>query len=75
MRRLFLTHYNTTPKQYIFDARIRMAQQFLTQTQLSVSSIAEECGFSNSYNLCRTFKSKVGLNPSEYSGSRRYNPK
>ncbi len=67
LRKLFLSHYQTTPKQFILDLRIRQAKQRLTDTALSVTAIAEECGFSSVYHFCRAFKQKTGFTPSEYA--------
>ena len=66
LRKLFSVHYQTTPKQFILDLRIRKAKQLLTDTALSVTVIAGECGFSSVYHFCRLFKIKVGQTPSEY---------
>ena len=68
LRKLFLAYYTITPKQYILDIRIRKAKQLLCDTQLSVSAIAEECGFSSVYHFCRAFKNKTGTTPTEYAG-------
>lgn len=68
LRKLFLAYYNITPKQYVLDLRIRKAKQLLCDTQLAVSTIAEECGFASVYHFCRVFKSKTGTTPTEYAG-------
>lgn len=67
LRKLFLTHYNRTPKQYILDIRLQKAKQLLTDTPFSVTAIAEECGFSSVFHFCRAFKQKVGMTPTEFS--------
>lgn len=67
LRKLFLIHYQTTPKQYILDIRIRKAKQLLRDTSLTVAAIAEECGFSGVYHFCRMFKQKTGMTPTGYA--------
>ena len=67
LRKLFSVHYNITPKQYILDIRIRKAKQMLCDTPFSVTTIAEECGFSNVYHFCRSFKQRTGLTPTQYA--------
>ena len=64
LRKLFLAHYNISPKQYILDIRIRKAKQMLRDTPFPVAAIAEECGFSSVYHFCRAFKEKYGITPS-----------
>lgn len=66
-RKLFYKQYNTTPKQYILDVRIKKAKLLLTESAFSVGVISEECGFSSLYHFCRAFKDKTGLTPTEYA--------
>lgn len=70
-RKLFTSLYKTTPKQYIIDIRINKAKQLLTDGGLKISAISDECGFSNPYHFCRTFKQKVGSTPTEYMKQNR----
>jgi len=67
LRKLFLSYYHITPKQYVLDIRIRKAKQLLCDTPFSVTAIAEECGFSSVYHFCRAFKNKTGMAPTEYA--------
>ena len=71
LRKLFLAHYNISPKQYILDIRIRKAKQMLRDTPFTVAAIAEECGFSSVYHFCRAFKQRVGLTPTQYAINNR----
>lgn len=65
-RKLFIKQFNTTPKQFIMDIRIQKAKQLLKEGGLKINAISEQCGFSNSYHFCRSFKEKTGLSPTEY---------
>ena len=67
LRKLFLRHFQTTPKQYVLDMRIRKAKQLLTDTSLSVTAISEACGFSGVYHFCRIFKQKAGVTPTRFA--------
>lgn len=67
LRKLFVTNCKITPKQYIFDVRIRKAKQMLSDTSFTVTAISEECGFSSVYHFCRAFKNKTGMTPTEYA--------
>lgn len=66
LRKLFLNKYGITPHQYLLTYRLNRAKQFLVEGYLSVTEIAELCGFSNLYHFSRTFKSRVGDTPTEY---------
>lgn len=70
-RRLFIAKYGMTPKQYIIDIRIRLAKQLLSESDLSISQIAEQSGFSNVFQFCTSFKQKVGMTPTEYRNQNR----
>ena len=70
-RKLFLKAYGVTPKQYIIDTRIKRAKQFLSDGNLKVISVAEECGFSNQYHFSRIFKEKTGVTPTDYGKENR----
>lgn len=65
-RKLFVQQYNVTPKQFIIDLRINKAKHLLSEGNLKIAAIAEECGFSNPYHFCRTFKLRTGDTPSSY---------
>ncbi len=71
LRKLFLSHCGTTPRQYILDLRLRKAKELLVDTPLSVCEIAEECGFSSVYHFCRTFKGREGQTPTQYAAANR----
>lgn len=51
---------------YLLLVRIRVAQEYLTQTSLPVNEIAEKSGFNDVSNFGRTFKKEAGCSPSRY---------
>jgi len=61
--KLFRQHLRTTPMQYLWDVRIRRGAQLLTQSGLSVSEIAEQCGFQSQFHFSRAVKRRYGLSP------------
>lgn len=65
-RQLFKQIYNTSPKQYILDLRLQKAKQLLSDRSIPVAAVSEQCGFSNIYHFCRSFKGHTGMTPSEY---------
>ena len=66
LRKMFLLHYDITPKQYILNARIRKAKQLLCDTPLTVTAIAEKCGFVDQLYFSRVFKKIMNVSPSNY---------
>ena len=72
LRKLFHQYMQTTPRQYLLNQRIQRATYLLINTTLSITDIAGECGFSNLYHFCRTFKQRTGLTPSEYAAKNRF---
>ena len=71
LRKLFQSHYHTTPRQYILELRIRKAKQLLVDTPFTVATIAEECGFSSVYHFCRSFKQHTGQTPTQYAAENK----
>lgn len=66
-RRIFKEKNGTSPKQYVLDIRIKRAKQLLETGNLSVTQIAEKCGFSGVYHFCRSFKTITGLTPTQFA--------
>lgn len=66
LRKLFLKHLKTTPKQFLIDIRIHKAKQLLCEGRWKIHSISDMCGFSNPYHFCRLFKERTGFTPTEY---------
>lgn len=66
-RKLFSTLYGCTPKQYVLDIRMQKAKQLLGDALLTVTAVAEACGFSSVYHFCRVFKERVGITPTQYA--------
>ena len=51
---------------YLTKQKMQRAKKLLETTEDSISSIAENLGYSSAYYFTRTFKSTYGLSPSEY---------
>ncbi len=59
--RLFKEAYGVTLIQYIRQKRIDLACELLRTTDLSVSSVAYSCGFSDENHFMKTFKKLTGI--------------
>lgn len=66
----FHTHFKLatgrTPGEAIRAKQIEEARRLLSQTRLSVTLIAEKCGFSSSSDFARRFRATAGISPSAY---------
>lgn len=62
-----------TPSHYIADIRLKNACRMLVDTDATIISIANACGFNNISNFNVQFKNMLGMPPQEYrSRSRDY---
>lgn len=66
LRKLFNKTFGVSPKQYLTDLRISKAKQLLKNTQLSITEVAERCGYWSIYHFSRAFKTATGHSPTEY---------
>ncbi len=55
-----------TPHEEILRVQLDRVKSLLSQTELSLSDIAEKCGFAHVEYLSVVFKKKLGLPPSQY---------
>lgn len=62
----FKEHMGVPPLEYLINLRIREAEMLLSNENLSVADIAEQCGYSSLYYFSRQFKKVNGLSPREY---------
>ena len=51
--------------------RIDKAKSLLTDTDMTVTDIARECGYSSYNYFVRQFKTAEGMSPSEYRAERK----
>ena len=65
-RRLFLSFFGVSPKEYIVQKRIDYAKSLLRSGNFSVSETAELCGYSEPCHFSREFAKRVGIPPSKY---------
>ncbi len=64
--RVFKNAYGLTPTEYIGKLRIERARDILLETDCPITTIAMECGFSDSSYFAKYFKKLVGCSPTEY---------
>lgn len=64
--REFKEHLKQSPKDFLTSYRIREACRLLTDTSLSIQSIANSIGYKNGMYFSRMFHQEMGLSPSEF---------
>lgn len=62
----FRDYVGEPPKSYIVRLRIERACLLLTQTDLSIDSIAGQTGFANRYYFSTVFKQRIATSPVKY---------
>ncbi len=67
----YLTHIfsqitGVTVKDYQMEIRFKQAKKMLVQNNLTISQIAENCGYANVSSFTLAFRNKTGKTPSEY---------
>lgn len=62
--RVFKKSFGVTPAVFLKEWRIEKALWLVSNTHVKLTDIAAFCGFSDQAHFCRTFKQKVGMNPS-----------
>jgi LacI family transcriptional regulator len=67
--KLFLTHLGRPVAKEITRIRLQRSEQLLRHTDLSLTQIAQRCGFSSATYFCRFFKRDTGLTPNAYRKS------
>ena len=61
--RLFRQHYQITPGRYLWQTRVDRGAGLLAATGLTVSEIADRCGFKNPFHFSRLLRKMQGLSP------------
>lgn len=72
-KRDFQKYYQASPAHYIKNKRLEKASQLLIFTQLRITDIVFECGFTNVSHFTRLFHQKYKLSPSTFRMSQTAN--
>ena len=68
--RRFRKAFGTSPRQYLLRLRVNEAARALTETDETVASIAQDCGFHDHAHMCRSFRSIMNKSPSAFRRGR-----
>lgn len=65
-RKMFKNYTGVAPHQYHLELKMMRARELLLSTDKSIKEISFELGFQSIHYFSRIFKSKAGVNPSEF---------
>ena len=63
---IFRKYLGQTPNDYLNSFRLEKGMQLLKSTRMSVTEIAEECGFSSASYFTELFTRQKGCTPTQY---------
>lgn len=66
LTKIFMKYEEITPSKYIKQYRISIAKQLLKSTDMPISAISSQTGFSDQFHFSKIFKAVTGLSPSQY---------
>lgn len=66
LKKLFRRVYSQTILQYLNNERMKLAMTLLTETELSITSIASQVGVKHKGYFAKKFKTAHGITPSEF---------
>ena len=67
--RIYLAAFGVTCRQDVIESRLLYAADLLKTTELSVSQLAEQCGYESDSYFMRQFRQHKGCTPTEYRNS------
>lgn len=70
LQRGFKARFGHSPLEHLISIRIAKAKQLLEYSERTISQIAEEVGYPDSYYFSRLFKKYTGISPRSYRQSR-----
>lgn len=66
LSRLFRNQYGSPIYEYVLQARMEMAREYLLNPRMQIKDIAEKLGYSNANYFGKAFKHRYGITPSEF---------
>ena len=70
---LFIREVGTGFNEYITGLRIEKAKQLLSETNLRISMIADQCGFHSASYFIVVFRKQMNMSPGEYRNTKKQN--
>lgn len=63
---LYQSVFGVTPTRDLILCRVEKAREWLESSDISVSELAEKCGYANEYHFIRQFRTVTGTTPKQY---------
>lgn len=64
--RCFRNTIRQTPLEYVMEYRLNMAKRLLDDTEMSITDLSLQCGFSSNAYFGKIFREKYGMTPLQY---------
>ena len=68
---LFIKHEGISPKQFLNNSRLEYAKKLLSESDGTVTEIAEECGFTDVLAFSHFFSEHAGISPTAFKKMKR----
>jgi transcriptional regulator GlxA family with amidase domain len=66
--RCFKKSIGQSPMEYLIKYRLNQSKKLLLETDMTITRICQQCGFSDSAYFGKAFRKSYGMTPSEYRG-------
>jgi two-component system, response regulator YesN len=66
LSRMFKKEMGMAVSDYVFQERLKLAQELLAKTDMPIGAVASHIGYANFSHFSRMFKKHTDLNPNEY---------
>ena len=66
-RRLFISYFGVSPKEYVIQKRMELAKELIESGNFSISEVALRCGYTEASHFSHEFTKRVGIPPNKYS--------
>lgn len=63
---LYKQFFDSSCQQDIINARLELAKYYLKDSDMSIRSLSDFCGYENELHFMRQFKKFIGMTPTEY---------
>ncbi len=67
--RCFKKNIGQSPMEYLIKYRLNQSKKLLLETDMTITNICQQCGFSDSAYFGKVFRKSYGMTPSEYRSS------
>ncbi len=73
-RRLYKQHFGIPFHSDLIHLRMSHAMKLLRQTDMNIKTIAEQCGYANTFHFMTAFKKETGLTATEFRSVKQWIP-